>query len=407
MVWEKEKIRVLEVLADAWTAAEISWAVCNGLDGYPEKVGRDLDVLTSPEDVQKAAIITVNTLREQGFCPLPFRLGWIYWIVGVRKIEDEIQSLQVDLFDHLQWAFTWVVDGGLPLTKNHIMEGPFPVDLHARIGKRLVINLLSGNFNLFKERPHYLELTASEAAALHEIIKRISGDGNNGALMEAIAERNLERIRLLIPKFRRKVLAYSCLPMQGFGRRVKSAFQKQWNMNLFPRPSVPVIAIQSIDHYRSRDVCDRLVELFSKNFVLCSTEILDQRPRFLFPRSQAFGLTATIDFIVGSYFKINKMSALQSVEIFCGHAFSLNQCKNINGMTRWLARSIPKPDLNFYLTAEEEEIDTVSVCEIFGVTEFLRDNDLENLASTIFDQFISFFGEKSERQCELLNEGRL
>lgn len=405
-MWQKEKIRVLEILAEAWNKSGISWAVCNGLDGYPDRVGRDLDVLTSPADVQKAAIVTVNNLREQGFCPLPFRLGWVYWIVGIRKVGDEIQSLQVDLFDHLQWALTWVVDGGLQTGGQHEKEGPFPVDSRARVGKRLVINLLSGNFNLFKERPRYLELTESEAAALPEIFKRISGDSNH-ALIEAIFHKDLERMRALAPKFRKSVLARSCVPSKGFGQRLKSAFQKQWNMNLFPRPSVPTIAIQSSEPCFSKDVCKRLVQLFSNRFVLCGTDLLDQRPRLLFSKSRSFGVLATIDFIIGTHLKVNKMSALQSVEIYCGHAFSLNRDTRITRSKRWLSWVIPKPNLSYYLIKDGEEIDVSSLRRDFGITDVVTVDDLETLALTIFNEFISLFSEKSGRQCALLAQGRL
>ena len=406
MVWQKEKIRILEAIAEAWTAADVSWAVCNGLDGYPEKVGRDLDVLTSPDDVQRAASITVNVLREQGFCPLPFRLGWIYWIVGIRKVGNELYSLQVDLFDHLQWAFTWVVDGALPPMEEQEKMGPFFVDPRARVGKRLVINLLSGNVSLFEERPHYLDLTEPEAAVLPVIFERISGC-RNSPLLEAIAQKDFNQIRSLIPVLRRKVLAHSCIPSKGFRKRLKSAFQKQWNMNLFPRPSVPILAVQSSDDSRSKDVCEELVQLFSERFVLCGSELLDQRPRFLFRKSEGFGILAVIDFLGGTYFRINKMSALQSIEIYCGHAFSLNEHEDVTGLKRWLLQIIPKPDINIYLTVGNEELDLSALCRNFGITDVLAGEDLENAASIIFSQFIRSFCAKSESQCALLAQDRL
>ena len=85
--------------------------MCNGLDDYPDGIGRDLDIVLERKDLRPALARTVEHLRDAGYTPLPFKLGWLYWVVGLIERDGAVESVQVDLFDHLQWAFSWPVDG--------------------------------------------------------------------------------------------------------------------------------------------------------------------------------------------------------------------------------------------------------------------------------------------------------
>ena len=106
------KIEVLEQLARTWNDEGLSYSVTNGLQGYPVDIGRDLDICFHENHLQLALKLTVDYLERQGFTVLPYKLAWVYWVVAYRLTADgSIDSIQVDLFDHLQWAFTWIIDG--------------------------------------------------------------------------------------------------------------------------------------------------------------------------------------------------------------------------------------------------------------------------------------------------------
>ena len=118
--------------------------------------------------LQLALKLTVDHLERQGFTVLPYKLAWVYWVVAYRLTADgSIDSIQVDLFDHLQWAFTWIIDGpGDPYGVGSI--GPFKADHWSPVAKRLVLNALSQNYQVFEKKPHYLETTQEERETKEE-----------------------------------------------------------------------------------------------------------------------------------------------------------------------------------------------------------------------------------------------
>lgn len=59
-----DKIAILEAIAEAWNRAEINYGVAHGLEGYPQTVGRDLDILIQEDHVKRAINIACKVLIE-------------------------------------------------------------------------------------------------------------------------------------------------------------------------------------------------------------------------------------------------------------------------------------------------------------------------------------------------------
>lgn len=252
------KILALEQVAQALTDSGVKWAVCHGLENYPENIGRDLDIIVEAPKLIDAVRTTCHCLRHHGWTVLPNLQGWVWWIVAFRpEIGGGIASLQIDLFDHLQWAFTWVVDGpgtDTPLTQ----RGPFLEDRSACLGKTLILNGLSRGYQAFKNKPHYLNLSDEDASTLIPLLHRISDldpfETIDGLRSESpcLVDDTFMRLRASarIKSFR----------SPGKWRRLKSAILKQWVVNLFPKKGAPVIVIwgEGIESWT-----DLIVETFS------------------------------------------------------------------------------------------------------------------------------------------------
>ena len=148
-----EKIGALEKVAEKWSDSGIRWAVANGLEDYPDGIGRDLDVLIEKGKLREAVQVVIDVLVPMNWIVLPNLQGWIWWVVAFRRREDgAIDSLQIDLFEHLQWAFTWVVAdvaADAPLEE----RGPFFEDPGAAVAKRFLLNGLSSGIKTFKKKP--------------------------------------------------------------------------------------------------------------------------------------------------------------------------------------------------------------------------------------------------------------
>ncbi|MDA8968760.1 hypothetical protein N9F48_01710 [Akkermansiaceae bacterium] len=235
------KIQALESVAEAFTREGFQWAVCNGLEDYPSGIGRDLDIVIEQGMLRRALGTACNTLQNDGWTVLPNLQGWIWWVVVFKKSENGgFDSLQLDLFEHLQWAFTWVVDGvgrDGPL----VQRGPFLEDPAANLGKTLIIGGLSRGSQAFEKKPEYLELEADELSFLQPILKRI-GDAPAEPLKEAILQRSPRAINLTFKKLRSACYLNS-LCRSGRLKRFTSVVLKQWVVNIRPKKGGPVVQI--------------------------------------------------------------------------------------------------------------------------------------------------------------------
>lgn len=268
------KIEILEQLACVWNDAGLKYSVTNGLQGYPFDIGRDLDICFHQDHLRCALELTVDHLKSRGFTVLPYKLAWVYWIVAFRVTDEgSVDSIQVDLFDHLQWAFSWIIDG--PGDSSGVTSiGPFQVDHWSPVAKRLVLNALSQNYGVFEKKPNYLETTREELDSLEANFKLLSG-GDFKGLRQAIGNRDLDGIKAEIPSFRKAVMRTSLLGWRKLGRRFHSAWLKQWCVNLNPRRTTPIITINGSDVERLKAWTEDLHQYLEKHLVFTCDEIGD------------------------------------------------------------------------------------------------------------------------------------
>lgn len=258
---EFEKIAALEDVARELNGSRLRWAVTNGLGEYPNSIGRDLDLLVEgPLDLAVAHVIKV--LESAGWVVLPNRQGWIWWIVAFRESSDgSLISLQVDLFKHLQWAFTWVVDK-VGNNEDLIRRGPFYEDPAAAVGKRFMLHALSTGVTKFREKPAYLNFSERELAVLPSILTRLSGR-HWPEIVKAVSNKDFTLLKSELGSFRRRCFLKAIWTKRPIAR-LASAIQKQWVVNLFPRQGAPVIELTSGDDCESRKLLKEITEEFRK-----------------------------------------------------------------------------------------------------------------------------------------------
>ena len=271
METESEKIKALERVATALTTEGISWAVANGLESYPDGIGRDLDIIVSHGSLDKAVSAVVDSLEEQGWIVLPNRQGWIWWIVAFQQREDlGFNSLQIDLFEHLQWAFTWVVDG-VGTDSSLIQRGPFLEDPGASVGKTFVLNALSKGAIGFSTKPKYLWLDAAQKEALPSLLKRISGR-EWSRIVADIERKDMAALGITLTALR-KACSLQSFFAPGKMRRLHSAILKQWVVNLNPTQGAPVIEIGTTGSSDHKEILGAVVTEM-RTLVFHSTKVI-------------------------------------------------------------------------------------------------------------------------------------
>ncbi|MDB4754144.1 hypothetical protein OAF84_02555 [Akkermansiaceae bacterium] len=333
------KIGILEELAETWNKGGCRYTVTNGLQGYPESIGRDLDICFEARDLKLALALTVEFLEGKGFMVLPYHLAWVYWVVGIRENADgSIDSVQVDLFDHLQWAFCWIIDG-VPEESECYHVGPFQTDHWSPVAKRLILNALSGNQETFQKKPHYLDTSATEREAMARHFQRISGDGFPG-LEDAILKRDIALIQSEMVDFRSAVMKHSLTRWQKLSERIFSAFQKQWCVNFMPRITAPIVSINGADVDRLKNWTEGLSKFLESHFVFT----FDQVRRISTKPEGKSGVITWWNLVKNHVLRVRKRSALQVVQIFQNHP-SGNPHSQVLGKWNFLKGALPRPSL--------------------------------------------------------------
>ena len=259
-----KKIIFLEELATWWNDGGRSYAVASGLRGYPLEIGRDIDVVFQSKDLAWAVSSTELFLRKKGFSVLHYRLGWLHWIIGFRESDHGFDSVQVDLFDHLQWAFSWVVDG-LDSGDYRNRIGPFQVDPWVSVGKRIFLNGLSGKFETFKKKPFYLDTIEAERSVMKRNLLRLAGR-DFPKLRASIVSKDIEGIVSGFRDLRKAVLRKSLFEPTKWFRRIACAWEKQYFFRLRPPWHLPVIVYLGKSKCASEDFLKGFIDLVQREF---------------------------------------------------------------------------------------------------------------------------------------------
>lgn len=404
------KTSLAEGLADAWNNAGVVHAVANGLDEYPEgPIGRDLDVLVAPGDLRRAVRITLDYCQGKE-CPAVIqRLGWIYWIIIVARTPAGIRSFQVDLFDHLQWELSWILDGRH--LEGRKRRGVFYTDPWSHVAKRLLINLLSTGSRSFKSKPHYLKAADDEVATIDSNISRLAGR-RFPAFVDAVRAGDLQQLAGMAADLRTAIRRQGWFSV-GFEARLWSAWQKQWAVNLWPRRGAPVIALNG----RPDDYFESLVTQFSRrfqaSFVYCALRSESK------PEVGVKGDTGRPAQVPGwwSWWKRElsgdrRRSALQVVNLYRNHAVG---CALFHGSGKpsrsgeWRVRTAPRPDLNLVVVTDDSGRKAGEHWQFLGVVDrvIAVTGDLAADVSLLLDAVFDWHREKAAIQQRRWESGRL
>jgi hypothetical protein len=103
------RVSLAEGIAKRWNAATIPYAVVHGLENFPKKLGRDIDLVMRETDVSGAVKYAMKEGLVHGFSRGYFR--WTYW--GLFQLvlvhDDYVTSLPIDIICSTRnWDAKWV-----------------------------------------------------------------------------------------------------------------------------------------------------------------------------------------------------------------------------------------------------------------------------------------------------------
>ena len=148
------RVSLAEKIAVQWNDSNIKYAVVHGLENYPQKLGRDLDIVVYPDHAEEAIKLAVSVAKENGFPKNLIR--WSPW--GLFQVslfnEDNMEGLPIDLMSTTTvWQAKWISmidERDLErFSKGDGCLGPFRVSTEGTYYKACLRALVCGDLRRF------------------------------------------------------------------------------------------------------------------------------------------------------------------------------------------------------------------------------------------------------------------
>lgn len=234
-----DKVRLLEQIAQAWNDSGINYAVAHGLERYPGKVGRDLDVFVRDNEEKALLNIAEEVLRENQLriaYPPPL---WGARLVAVGR-KGWFDMIEIHTMKRLSWRN--IVFAACPEASEQ--KGVFKIDPWASFVKRIFMPILSGDFSRFISRPKELELSDEELNIIKARLPLFCGQKLGDQLVKAVQSKDLQDFGRL----RRDLERYLFWHNLGKAHNLPETIHKVWRRFVKPfYPCAPIIAFVGPD----------------------------------------------------------------------------------------------------------------------------------------------------------------
>ena len=191
------------------------WAITHGAEGFPNRVGRDFDILL-PERFHSEAVALIKQVSgESGWSSCLVPLRWAGAPVFLWKLEgEELHSFEMHFIDRIDWAGCILAGsddtGGSHQRIDGLSHATWP-----GFAKRVLTQILAGCWQRIEERPDDFTIKAHEAPHLPDQMTRLFGRKAGLHLIELIQCRDLPEIKRRSRSYRCQLLRRAFTPGSG------------------------------------------------------------------------------------------------------------------------------------------------------------------------------------------------
>lgn len=236
------RVEIAEVCATVWTSLGINWVAVHGLEGYPDTLGRDIDILVADHDRKALEHSTVDLFRRSGLAVARPPDIWGTRVLGF----GEGQALEIHAVSKIAWREMVLAE-----TPNAIESfGPFPVDPWASLVKQVVLPAFAGEGSKAASA-----LPEHDLAAIRE---QVDNDRIAELILDTLGEASDARQAVAALTGRRSTLArlkrkeHPVVSAVQIGAALVSKFRPLIS------PSGVIVTVDGTDRRRVGDVLDAL-----------------------------------------------------------------------------------------------------------------------------------------------------
>lgn len=277
--------KVFETIARKFEEHSLNWSVAHGAEGYPERLGRDLDILISKSDSDLAVKLAIQCFRDSGWEPGLYKMAvGVDQIIAFKRESGSIMMAEVDILRNLslRWGPKTFIDQ--PSKADFCeMKGPFRIDLWGSFVKRGLIQVLSGNFKKFKRKPHELEFSKKELLIARDQLSKHIGNKNSKELIDAFRSKDVSKLKFAAQQVRRHLLLKFIYPMNWVSsfREFRRWTKSEISLNFPKNKGIPIVALVGPDGVGKSTTIECLVEILEKQALLPKTKLKHWRPNLL------------------------------------------------------------------------------------------------------------------------------
>lgn len=269
--------RTAAALAECWRSASLDYAVVGGLNEWPERLGRDLDVLVHPRDWRRAVEITRKRLSELGWENAVFDRPWSRMILSFRKVEGLWVGFEVDFLTQLCWGPVTLLEG--PGTREKV--GVFQVDPWAQFVKETLMKILARRGDRLQGADGRI-LSSNVHEAVAKGMGRLAGIGVSERFLEALRQGRRADLEREARKLRRGLLLRRATSTPaGTVAEIASWVRRRWMIGLGSRTGLPSLALVGPDGVGKSSTVDQLERIFREDLRLPGVTRRHWRPGLL------------------------------------------------------------------------------------------------------------------------------
>lgn len=250
------RISVFSAIAERWNAANISYGIINGYDDSTGMLGRDLDLLVCPADLQRSRDIALDVLRSSGWNVKFMCRPWAWWIFSFLDQPGGTIGFEIDLLPRLQSGLHCFQIGPSNETIPCERYG-WSIDPRGTLIKTIVLQLVAGNYSKFPVVPRREALPIQQQKVLY----RDSWLENLLAPLFELPQEKIDRLPHIRRAIKSSLRGHRSNPGPSLASNICFALTRFIGLNLLPHPAAPRIILISDSPLLGSPFADDLARL--------------------------------------------------------------------------------------------------------------------------------------------------
>ena len=236
----KSRVGIAVELVEAWNLSGLRYAIVHGIDDYPEKIGRDLDILVHVEDSAEMLASAHQIFKRDGWVAVDPPDMWGKRIVAF-SADD---GLEIHTVTGLSWREIELASTPRPTRRRNM----FPLDPWASFAKQILMPGFHGDLKKMSSNALALELTDSDRGLIQQALLALVLPADE-VLADSLLTQSVEDLERLIPTVRSSMVKRSWRrnPRSAIGSVTKKVGQRVQGLLQSTGVTVQLIAGDRVD----------------------------------------------------------------------------------------------------------------------------------------------------------------